>query len=61
MHTASGSPDSREGKGLSRRILWWKTLTFTQQDAAFEQPFSRHGDQMGPLGKGPEVVRNDGE
>lgn len=61
MHTASSSSDTREGKGQSGRILWWKTLTFTQQDDAFEQPFSRHGDQMGALGKGPEVVRNDAE
>lgn len=61
MHTASSRSDTRGGKGLSGRILWWKTLTLTQQDAAFEQPFSHHGDQMRAQGTGPEVVRNDAE
>lgn len=49
----------REGTKWGR-ILRWKTLTFTQQHAAVEQPFSRHGDQTGGApGKGPEVARND--
>lgn len=58
-HIASSRPHTPE-KPLSGRILWWKTLTFTQQDAAFEQPFSHHGDQTEAPGKGPKVMRNAG-
>lgn len=61
MHISSSSSDNRVGMVLSGRILWWKTLTLSQQDSASGQPFSHHGDQMGALGKGPEVVRNDAE
>lgn len=36
-----------------------KTLTFTEEEeeGAIGRPFCHHGDQVGTLGKGPEVTK----
>lgn len=36
-----------------------QTLTFTweEKEAAIGRPFCHHGDQVGALGKGPEVMK----